>query len=130
MACVHNQAKIDQLNAEIKTKHQQIDGLKDNINKCGEIKEKHEQFNEKINCVITNLADNYVVQGQSYDNGKMTECLTNSKNTISDCDDIIKLSDEKIILLECEIENLRNQIVSLDYDCSSCQVPVVRLIEE
>ena len=93
-----------------------------NINKCNEIKKKHEQYNEKINCVISNLADNYVVQGQSYDDGKMVECLTNSMNTISDCDEIVRLSNEKIVLLNSEIESLRNQIALLQGDCSACSV--------
>ena len=130
MACVHNQEKINQLNDVIRTKNQQISDLKSNINKCDEIKKKHEKFNEKMNCVIDNLVDNYVVQGQPYDNGKMTECRDSSKTTISDCDDIISKSKNKIILLEREILNLERQIASLDCDCSLCQKPVVKLSEK
>lgn len=122
MACVHNQAKINALNAEIHSKEQQIKGLNSNIDKCKKIKEKHQNFNDKIGCVISNLEGNTVVDGQSYDNGKMTECLTKSNDTIKDCDDIIALSDEKIISLNNEIDNLKSKIDSLQGDCSSCQI--------
>lgn len=121
MACACNQRIIDGLIKEINTKHNQIKGLNSNITKCTEIKRKHEKFNEKLNCVITNLAENYTEPGKAYDDGKMTECLTNSKDTIDDCDDIIKLSKSKIILLEREILSLERRIASLDFVCSSCQ---------
>ena len=125
MACIHNQSKIDSLNKQIQTKKKQIAGLNSNITACKEIKNKHENFNKKIGCVITNLADIAVVPGEAYDKGKMTECLTNSNATISDCDDVISLSESRITLLESEIVSLQSQISLLQGDCSSCQVSLL-----
>ena len=120
MACSHNLAKIKAKEAEIKSKENDISLLRININKCNEIKGKHEKFNEKMNCVINNLEGNIVVPGETYDKGKMTECLTKSKETIIDCDDIVKESNTKISLLETEIKNLKVEIDDLQGDCYKC----------
>ena len=122
MACLHNQNKIDALNVEIESKKLQIEGLKSNISKCMEIKNNYEEFNIKINCVIKNLAGNTVIDGESYDKGKMAECLTKSNDKITDCNDIIKQSQLKIDLLEIEINDLETEIDSLQGDCSYCVV--------
>ena len=71
MACIHNQKKIDDLNEQITNMKNQIIDLKDNITKCEDIKTKHYNFNQQINCVIKNLVGNTVVAGVSYDEGKM-----------------------------------------------------------
>ena len=122
MACVHNQAKIDQLIAQIRQKQAEINSLKNNITKCNEIKTKHINFNTKLDCVIANLEGNHVVAGQAYDKGMMSECLDNSNKTIKDCDDIVLASNSKISSLEREILSLESMIASLQGDCEACIV--------
>ena len=122
MACVHNQAKIDDLNDQIKKKQTEITGLKSNIEICEDIKKKHENFNKKIDCVINNLEGNTVVAGVSYDNGKMSECLKTSNDTITDCGNIILESNKKILLLEKEILSLEHTISTLQGNCALCLV--------
>ena len=122
MACVHNQAQINALTAQIKEKHSQINNLNNNISKCKDIKNRHENFNDKINCVISNLEGNTVVAGVPYDNGKMTDCLNSSNDTIRDCDKIVLHSSNKILLLEYEISRLESTIASLQGNCSACSV--------
>lgn len=120
MACVHNQVKINFLNGCIKKKENQIIDLNINIEKCNIIKQKHDNFNNKLNCVINNLAGNTIVSGVSYDGGKMTECLNSSNQTITDCDNIIEESNKKILLLTEEISKLQMDISSLEGMCSDC----------
>lgn len=122
MACVHNQAKINELNAQITIKETQISDLNSNISKCCDIREKHNNFNKSIDCVINNLEGNTVVAGVPYDQGMMSECLQSSNDTIKDCDNIIKTSQEKIELLRVEIESLRSSIASLQGNCSLCVI--------
>jgi len=122
MACVHNQARINELNAQITEKEGQISDLNSNISKCCDIREKHNNFNKSIDCVINNLEGNTVVAGVAYDQGMMSECLNSSNDTIKDCDNIIKTSQDKIELLRVEIESLRSTIASLQGDCSLCVI--------
>ena len=122
MACVHNQAQINVLTAQIREKQNQINNLNNNISKCEDIRKKHSFFNEKMNCVISNLEGNTVVAGVPYDNGKMSECLNDSNKTIRDCDNIILQSNQKKHLLEREILSLERSIASLQGNCSACSV--------
>lgn len=122
MACVHNQAQINALTAQIREKQSQINNLNNNIAKCKDIKSRHENFNDKINCVINNLEGNTVVAGVPYDKGKMSECLNSSNDTIKDCDNIVLQSGQKIRSLENEILSLERAIASLQGNCSACSV--------
>ena len=120
MACVHNQAQIDALTAQINEKQAQITNLNNNITKCNTIKEKHNNFGKELNCVIKNLEGNTVVSGQTYDQGKMDECFDLVLKTIKDCDNLILESNKKIKLLEKEILSLERMIASLQGSCSDC----------
>ena len=122
MACVHNQAKINKLTQEIKSLQSQIDNLRNNITKTKIIKQKHINFNDKIECVMNNLSGNYVEAGKSYDGGKMLKCLVDSKNTIRDCDSIILESERQIKINERQILSLEQQIAKLDGDCNECEM--------
>lgn len=122
MACVHNQAKINELNAQIEKKQQQISNLNRNIIQCRNISEQHHKFNEKVNCVINNLDDTTVIAGVPYDYGKMTECLNGSNQTIESCDAIIKESLNRIKLLRSEISSMRITVASLQGNCYACSI--------
>lgn len=122
MACVHNQAKIDDLNAQIKKKQTEITGLKSNIEICKDIKEKHKNFADKVDCVRKNLVENTVVAGQTYDQGKMTKCFDLAYRTIGDCNNLILESNKKILLLEKEILSLEHTISTLQGNCALCLV--------
>ena len=122
MACVHNQAIINDLTTQINQKQKEITNLKNNITKCENIRNKHDEFNKKLDCVINNLEGNTVVAGVPYDNGKMSECLKSSNDTITDCNNIILESNKKISLIEKDILSLEHRIASLQGDCYSCSI--------
>ena len=120
MACSHNQQKIDRIKGQIKKLEQDLADLNENIGKCRDIKNKHESFKDEINCVMTNLTNNYVKAGESYDGGNMTKCMIETQNTIIDCDNVIKASKEEIEKIKIEIESLNQSIEALQGDCSGC----------
>lgn len=121
MACVHNQAKINAIKAEIQRLQNDLTNLRSNISKCNEIKQKHTEFNEKLRCVMDNLSGNYVEAGKTYDGGMMLNCSANAISTIKDCESIILESNKQITLIQSKIRDLNRQIVSLSGDCSSCE---------
>ena len=120
MACIHNQAKINSIIKEINVKQNKIDDLKANITKSNEIKEKHQQFNNKLQCVMENLNGNYVEAGKTYDGGKMLKCSVDTMKTIKDCESIILESGKSVKTLENEIRSLKQQMANLNGDCFSC----------
>lgn len=120
MACIHNQAEINRLTAEINEKQKQITSLNNNITKCTDIKSKHKSFSDKLQCVISNLEGNTVVSGQTYDGGKMQVCQDDANKTIRDCEEIISQSQIQIRVLENIIRRLESRIASLQGNCSSC----------
>jgi len=122
MACSHNQRKIDAINNQITANEDQITTLEGNITKCTTIRDNHDKFNEKVNCVINNLEGNTVFMGAPYDNGKMTSCLESSKETITDCDTIISESNKKIQELQRVNLSLEQSIASLQGTCYECRV--------
>ena len=121
MACVHNQAKIDKIKAEIEKLQKDLTNLRNNISKCNEIKQKHTEFNEKLRCVMDNLSGNYVEAGKPYDGGMMLNCSANAISTIKDCESIILESNRQITTITNTIRNLNRQILSLNGNCSSCE---------
>lgn len=120
MACPCNLAKINQLKQEINNLQKDITNLKNNITKSTDIKQKHSDFNSKLQCVMTNLSGNYVEAGKTYDSGKMLKCSVDAMKTISDCDTIISESNKQITLIENTIRMLEQQIANLNGDCSAC----------
>ena len=120
MACEHNLAKINQLKQEINNLQHDIINLRNNITKSTDIKQKHSEFNSKLQCVMTNLSGNYVEAGKTYDSGKMLKCSVDAMKTISDCDTIISESNKQVTINENTIRILERQIASLQGDCSSC----------
>lgn len=122
MACVHNQAKINELNNLINSIYNDIDNLSYNVEMCRNIQIKHKKFNDKINCVNNKLASITVVAGVPYDYGMMGECLDGSNKTINICDEVIEQSLNKVEKLKDEIMHLRDSIASLQGNCYACSV--------
>lgn len=120
MACPHNQAQIDAKRAQIQMKQQQITSLNNNINEVNSIMQKHQAFGDKIKCVMDNLDGNTIQAGVAYDNGKMTECFAKTNQTIKDCEDIIRISENKKEQLNSEIQQLHTEINGLQGDCGTC----------
>ena len=123
MACSHNLAKINQIKKEILGLETEITNLSNNVSKCDNIKQKHTEFSDKIDCVMSNLSGNYVEAGKSYDSGKMLKCYVDAKNTIRDCDTIIVESNSQIKANENRIKVLEKQIESLKGNCNLCSGP-------
>lgn len=122
MACVHNQAKINELNVQIEEKNEQISCLVRNISECSNIQVQHQKFNNKVNCVINNLSETTVIAGVSYDYGMMTECLNDSNKIIDDCLEIIKESFYKIDMLKNDILSLETAVEVLQGICNLCLI--------
>ena len=120
MACIHNQAEISKISAEINAKQSQINSLKSNITKCNDIKSKHIDFSDKLQCVIDNLEGNTVVAGKAYDDGKMELRQAEAKQTIVDCENMISESEKQVTLLENEIKILEQRMAALNGNCELC----------
>ena len=109
MPCIHNQARIAVLEADIAS-------LEKNIAECEKIIVNHMSFRSEINCVMHNLVGN-TVDGGSYDKGKMEECYDMAKETIDEASKIISESKIQISFKEAEIATLQG-------DCEECDEPV------
>ena len=120
MACIHNQAKINRIKAEIQRLQNDLTNLRSNITKCNDIKQKHSEFNEKLQCVMNNLSGNYVEAGKTYDGGMMLNCSANALSTIKDCESIILESNRQITTIENTIRSLESQMANLNGDCEEC----------
>ena len=123
MACFHNENQIIIIRNKIRGLQMDITNLKNNITKTTAIKQKHHDFNSKLQCVMTNLSDNRVEAGKTYDGGKMLKCSVDAIKTINECDLIITESNSQIKTIENTIKMLEQQIAMLDGNCSLCSKP-------
>lgn len=120
MPCEHNAAKIEKLKEEVKQKQTELNSLTNNRDICKTIKDRHENFADKVSCVDKNLADIRVVEGKTYDEGKMKECYEYACRTADDCTKLIERSNIKIGALQSEIRTLSSMIMSLNGNCDIC----------
>ena len=124
MACPHNQAKIDALNAEIDSLKQDINDLETNIEVYRKQMIKYMSFRDKINnCVKGNLedGDNHVSADTPYDNGSLDNILNSSQNQINELSNNINECNKKKSEINEQISAKRTEIQSLQGDCSSCE---------
>lgn len=123
MACVHNQKIIDDLNAQITQKKEEIASLLSNVSTSRQIINKHTEFSEKLEgCVKKNLEDgnNIITFGRAYDKGAIDNCVKEVNKTIDDCWDIYNSSTKQIDTLHDEIDKLEAEIVKYSGDCYDC----------
>lgn len=120
MACVHNQERINAIQAQIAEKRSQNAKLAGNVSKCIDMIANYESYGKQVDCVINNLDGNYVTAGQAYDDGAMTLCKNKVDLTIDELENIKLESKNKQVELQNEITALQGEIAGLQGDCAAC----------
>ena len=121
MACPHNQAKINALNAEIDALEQDISDLEKNIEIYKKTQKDYCSLNDKMICVMNNLEENHISAGESYGNSDINNILKNIASQVSEIGNLIGECRDEINSIDEQIAAKKTEIDGLQGDCSSCQ---------